>query len=203
MRRCCIKERTTVYRMVVDMFVSLLGLIAKKGASRNSRRENQRQGYIGSPTPHRLTKTHARFVTQIKSLHYIQKAMAETTGPPSGYSLAELIPQPPPSVPLPLLGLGDNNVRLGRLGARLERLLKVGDDVVDVLRADRDADEVLRGAGRDLLLVGELAVGRSRGAVSRQRTTLITRKKKTGKRGEVGLTGWQASWSRPRSQGWR
>lgn len=66
-----------------------------------------------------------------------------------------------------------------RRGGRLERLLEVGNDVVDVLSADGDADEVLGvimsaflclslncgslaylgHAGADLLLVSELLVG--------------------------------------------
>ena len=64
-----------------------------------------------------------------------------------------------------LLRLGHNDVGLA-LSDRLERLLKVGDDVVDVLRADRDADEVLCRARRGLLLIGELLVRRGPRAVN-------------------------------------
>lgn len=44
---------------------------------------------------------------------------------------------------------------LGRRRSVLEGLLKVGNDVVNVLRADRNADEVLRGG---LLALGLLAL---------------------------------------------
>lgn len=53
---------------------------------------------------------------------------------------------------------------LGRGGSGLlEGLLEVGDDVVDVLSADRDADEVLGNARADALLVGQLLVRRRPG----------------------------------------
>ena len=44
-----------------------------------------------------------------------------------------------------------------------ERLLKVGDDVLDILDTDGQTDEVGGDAGFDKLLVGELAVGRVSG----------------------------------------
>lgn len=67
-----------------------------------------------------------------------------------------------------LLGLGVGAL-LGLLlalgaGGRLEALLEVGDDVVKVLDADGDADQVLGDARGDLLLVGELLVGGGPGA---------------------------------------
>ncbi|KAB8760612.1 hypothetical protein FH972_026604 [Carpinus fangiana] len=48
---------------------------------------------------------------------------------------------------------------LGLCGGGLEALLKVGDDVVNVLYADADADQVGGDAGVGLLLVGQLLVG--------------------------------------------
>lgn len=55
------------------------------------------------------------------------------------------------------------DLRLGGVGrggsGLLEGLLEVGDDVVDVLSADGDADEVLGDAGAHALLVGQLRVG--------------------------------------------
>ena len=48
-----------------------------------------------------------------------------------------------------------------------QRLLEVGDDVGDVLDADREADDVRAGAGGDLLLGGELAMG-GRGGMNDQ-----------------------------------
>ena len=48
-----------------------------------------------------------------------------------------------------------------------QRLLEVGDDVGDVLDADREADDVRTGAGGDLLLGGELAMG-GRGGMNDQ-----------------------------------
>ena len=55
---------------------------------------------------------------------------------------------------IPILGL-----RIGlRLLARRKALLEVVDDVVDVLGADADADQVLSDAGFALLLVRELLV---------------------------------------------
>lgn len=62
------------------------------------------------------------------------------------------------------LGRGSGLARGGSGGGVLKGLLKVGDDVVNVLRADRDADEVLADAGARLLLVGELLVGGGPGA---------------------------------------
>lgn len=56
------------------------------------------------------------------------------------------------------LALGLCGIGLGS-GGLLERLLEVGDDIVDVLGADGDADEVLGDAGAHALLVGELLVG--------------------------------------------
>lgn len=44
---------------------------------------------------------------------------------------------------MPHLG-GNNLLLLGRAGGGAERLLKVGDDVVNVLDADRDSDKVLQ-----------------------------------------------------------
>ena len=51
----------------------------------------------------------------------------------------------------------------------VEGLREVGEDVVDVLDADREADVAGADAGRELLFRGELAVGRA-GRVDRQRT---------------------------------
>jgi hypothetical protein len=45
-----------------------------------------------------------------------------------------------------------------------ERLVEVGDDVVDGLEADRQTDDVGAGAGGDALRLGQLAV-RRRGRV--------------------------------------
>ena len=47
---------------------------------------------------------------------------------------------------------------LGVRCGRLERLLEVRDDVVDVLRADRYSDKVFRYAAADALLLAELFV---------------------------------------------
>ena len=47
--------------------------------------------------------------------------------------------------------------------ALLEALLKVPDDVVNVLGTDRDADQVLRDAAVGFLRVGQLLVGRGPG----------------------------------------
>ena len=49
-----------------------------------------------------------------------------------------------------------------------ERAVEVPADVVDVLQADREADQVRADAGRDLLLVGQLLVGGA-GRVDHQR----------------------------------
>lgn len=58
--------------------------------------------------------------------------------------------------------------RVGALGGRrrggLEGLLEIGDDVVDVFRADGNTDQVLADAGSLLLLVAELLVGGGPGA---------------------------------------
>src|SRR5258706_15819963 len=49
--------------------------------------------------------------------------------------------------------------RPDRLGGRLQRLVEIGDQVVDRLDADRQADHVRPGAGGEALLVAELAGG--------------------------------------------
>ena len=46
-------------------------------------------------------------------------------------------------------------------GARSQRLVEVGDDVVDVLRADRDANIIGRHAGGKLLRLAQLLVRRA------------------------------------------
>src|SRR5687767_14751566 len=60
-----------------------------------------------------------------------------------------------------LLG-GERNLARGA-----ERLVEIGDDVVDMLDADRQPDIIVRDAGRQLLLCGQLGV-RGRGRVNRE-----------------------------------
>lgn len=45
--------------------------------------------------------------------------------------------------------------------SRRKRLLKVGNDIVNVLGTDRDADAIFRNARRKTLLLGQLLMGRS------------------------------------------
>lgn len=77
------------------------------------------------------------------------------------------LPTPYSASKLHLLRLGNNNIALGSLSCGLERLLKISNDVIQVLRANRDADQVLRRARSLLLLVRELLVRRGRRAIKR------------------------------------
>ena len=51
-------------------------------------------------------------------------------------------------------------VALGLRARRSKRLLEVGNDIINVLGTDRDADEVLRNTTANLFLIRELLVGR-------------------------------------------
>src|SRR3990167_10771311 len=59
-----------------------------------------------------------------------------------------------------LSGVIAANIKVGRLAlGGLQRLLQVGEDVVDMLDADRQADQILGHPGLGQLLLVELAVG--------------------------------------------
>ena len=69
------------------------------------------------------------------------------------------------AAPRPPGNVASGELRLRRLGdfsRRLQRLVEIGDDVVDMLDADRQPDIVVGHAGRLLLLGRELRVGGGR-----------------------------------------
>src|SRR5215468_8476395 len=98
-----------------------------------------------------------------------ETSQMKTRAPCSWKRVAMRRPIPaPPAVTMTRSPSTDVSMGMALPRGLRERLVEVGEDVVDGLEADREAHHVGAGAGGDLLLVGELAVC-SRGGVQDQR----------------------------------
>ena len=86
------------------------------------------------------------------------------TAPPAGCAGNQYGPTRRTSASVPPAVLNPSPRRHLRPPRRLlQRLIEAPEDVVEALDADREADHVGAHSGRDLLFVGELAVGRRAG----------------------------------------